>query len=154
MSMVSRALTGLLTAALVVALAPAAIADDVYHSQHLRLAPVGGAPLLSGFVENIHADGPTVYAQEVYVLNHALPNADYEVHLLAYPFDPMCGGTAVDFGFMPLSTNRAGNGRAKRVIRPADVPAELRGATHGIRWEVRIGGATAYATGCTAVTLD
>jgi hypothetical protein len=121
-SMLSRAVAGLLTTAIVVALAPAAIADDVYHSEQMRLAPVGSAPLRSGFVENIHADGPTVYAQEAYVLNHAIPDADYEVHLLAYPFDPTCGGTAVDFGFTTLSTNGAGNGRAKRVIRPADVP--------------------------------
>ena len=107
-----------------------------------------------GFVENIHADGPQVYAHEVYVLNHALPNTAYEVHLLAYPFDPACEGTAAGFGFTTLTTNGAGNGRAKRLIRPADVPGELRDATHGIRWEVRSGGVTVYATDCTAVTLD
>ena len=47
-----------------------------------------------------------------------------------------------------------GQRTSKRLIRPADVPAELRGATHGVRWEVRAGGATVYATACTAVTLD
>jgi hypothetical protein len=154
MSNLLRATIGLVSTAVVLALAPGAVADEVYHSEHMRLEPVGVAPLGKGFVENIHADGPKVYAQEVYVLSHAVPNTAYEVHLLAYPFDPACGGTPVAFGFTTLTTNGAGNGRAKRLIRPADVPAELRGATHGIRWEVRSGGATLYATDCTAVTLD
>ena len=149
-----RAAVGLVTTAVVLALPPGAVADDVYHSEHMLLEPVDSAPLRTGFVENTHADGPRVYAQEVYVLNHALPDADFEVHLIAYPFDPACVGTAVGFGFTTLTTNGVGNGRAKRVIRPADVPAELRDATHGIRWEVRTGGATVYATDCTAVTLD
>jgi len=141
-----RAAVSLATTAVVLALVSAAVADDVYHSEHMPLTPVGPAPLRTGFVENIHADGPRVYAQEVYVLNGALPDADFDVHLLAYPFDPACAGAAADFGFTTLTTNRAGNGRAKRLIRPADVPAELRGATHGIRWEVRAGSATVYAT--------
>jgi hypothetical protein len=149
-----RAAVGLVTTVVVLALAPVAVADEVYHSEHMRLEPVGGAPLGKGFIENIHADGPTIYAQEVYVLNHASPNTAYEVHLLAYPFDPECAGAPTEFGFTTLITNKTGNGRAKRLIRPADVPVELRDATHGIRWEVRSGGATLYATDCTAVTLD
>jgi hypothetical protein len=40
--------------------APLAAADAVYHSQHIALNPIGDAPLRSGFVENIHADGPQV----------------------------------------------------------------------------------------------
>ena len=46
--------------ALVVSMAAPAAADEVYHSQHLDLLPVGGAPLQNGFVENIHANGPQV----------------------------------------------------------------------------------------------
>ena len=136
------------------ALVPGASADRVYHSSHVALAPVAGAPLRSGFVENIHASGPQVYAQEQYVLNGALPATTFEVHLIAYPFDPTCSSAPVDFGFASLTTNRAGNGTARRVFRPADVPPELRDATHGIRWEVRSGGATLYASGCEVVTLD
>ena len=120
----------------------------------MTLEPVGGAPLRTGFVENIHANGPAIYAQEIYVLNGAAPNTDYEVHLVAYAFDPGCEGAPSDFGSAPLTTNRAGNGRAKRVFRPDDVPAELRDATHGIRWEVSTDGTTVYETRCTAVTLD
>ena len=61
------------------ALAPAASADAVYHTEHLGLTPVGGAPLRSGFVQNIKAEGPTIYAHEIYVLNGAQPNTTYTV---------------------------------------------------------------------------
>ena len=54
--------------------AQSAAADAVYHSEHMRLSPVGGAPLKSGFVQNIHPNGPNVYARERYVLNGALAN--------------------------------------------------------------------------------
>ena len=147
-----RITAGVIGCALAAA-APAA-ADKAYHSEHVPLAPVGGAPLGSGFVQNIHANGPRVYAQELYVLNGAAPATTYQVHLLAYPFDPTCAGAAVPFGSTSLSTNRAGSGRARLRLTPADLPAELRDATHGVRWEVRIGTVTHYATACTAVTLD
>lgn len=146
--------TALLMGVVALALPAGAGADGVYHSQHLALEPVGNAPLRSGFVENTHANGPTVYAQEMYGLNGASPDTTYEVHLLAYPLHPDCSGAASDFGSVPLTTNVAGNGTTRRVFRPADVPAAIRGATHGIRWEVRLGGTTVYATACTAVTLD
>ena len=154
MSSLSRAVTALATTAVAFTLVPGAAADDVYHSEHMALEPVGSAPLRTGFVENIHANGPAIYAQEIYVLNGAAPSTDYEVHLVAYAFDAQCEGTPADFGFTPLTTNRAGNGRAKRVFRPNDVPAELRDATHGIRWVISTAGTTVYETRCTAVTLD
>lgn len=145
-----------LTAVVVLALAvaPAAAADQVYHSQHVALQPVGGAPLRSGFVENVHANGPTIYAHEIYVLNGAVPSASLQVHLLAYLFDPSCSGSPTDFGFVPLETNGAGNGRADRFFSPADVPPQIRHATLGIRWEVTSNGTVVYETGCNAVTLD
>lgn len=154
MSSLSRVATALVVTAFAFTLVPVAAADDVYHSEHMALEPVGSAPLRTGFVENTHANGPVIYAQEIYVLNGAAPNTEYEVHLVAYAFDPGCEGTPTDFGFAPLTTNRAGSGRAKRVFRPSDVPSELRGATHGIRWEVSTAGTTVYETQCTAVTLD
>src|SRR4029453_3553390 len=43
--------------------------DSNYPPAHIALAPVGSAPLTSGFVENIHANGPNVYAHEIYQLN-------------------------------------------------------------------------------------
>jgi hypothetical protein len=150
----ARASTALVMTAAALTLVSGAAADEVYHSEHMPLEPVGSAPLRTGFVENTHANGPAIYAQEIYVLNGAAPNTEYEMHLVAYAFDPECQGTPTDFGFVALTTNLHGNGRAKRVFRPDDVPTELREATHGIRWEVTTAGTTVYETRCTAVTLD
>lgn len=134
--------------------AQAAMADAVYHSEHMALEPIGGAPLRSGFVENIHPNGPKVYARERYVLNGAAPNARYDVRLLVHLFDRTCSNAPVLFATTPLTTNRAGNGSAQLIIRPEDVPAAVRNATHGVRWEVVRAGAPAYRTACTSVTLD
>ncbi len=141
----------LLTAAL---LAPAAWADQVYHSEHLDLVPVGGAPLHSGFVENIHPNGSQVFAHEIYTLKGAAPGTTYLVYLLAHLGDPDCdGSTAANFGSTELTTNGAGNGTADRFI--PSVPEGIRNQTHGVRWEVTtLGGTLVYRTDCTNVTLD
>jgi hypothetical protein len=141
----------LLTAAL---LAPAASADRVYHSEHLALSPVGGAPLESGFVENIHPNGPQVYAHEIYSLKGAAPDTTYLVFLLVHLGDPGCdGSTATNFGSTDLETNGAGNGTADRFI--PSVPDAIRNQTHGVRWELTtLGGTLVYRTDCTNVTLD
>jgi hypothetical protein len=44
---------------------PAATCDAVYHSQHLALTPVAAGEVGSGFVENIHGNGPMIYAHEL-----------------------------------------------------------------------------------------
>jgi hypothetical protein len=145
----------LIAAAACVLLVPdVAAGDAVYHSQHVRLHPVGGAPLRSGFVENIHPNGPRVYAHEVYVLNGAQPNTSYQVVLLLFPFSTSCTGTAAVIPTATLDTNGSGNGKAQFFFRPADVPPALRGGTHGLIWEVSTGGSLAYATSCSSVTLD
>jgi len=132
-----------------------AAGDAVYHSQHIGLHPVSGALLHSGFVENIHPNGPQVYAHEVYVLNGADGNATYQVVLLLYPFSTSCAGGPVVIPTAQLSTNGSGNGKAQVFFRPSDIGAALRNATHGIRWQVvTAGGAVAYETDCSSVTLD
>ena len=141
----------LLAAAL---LAPAASADPVYHSEHLALSPVGSAPLKSGFVENIHPNGPQVYAHEIYTLKGAAAGTTYLVYLLVHLGDPGCdGSTATNFGSTPLTTTAVGNGTADRFI--PSVPDAIRNQTHGVRWEVTtLGGTLVYRTDCTNVTLD
>ena len=131
-----------------------AAADQVYHSEHLPLVAVGGAPLHSGFVENVHPNGPQVYAHEIYSVKGAAPTATYQVFLLVHLGDPGCdASTATNFGFTELTTNAAGNGTADRFI--PSVPAEIRNQTHGVRWEVRTPeGTLVYRTACTNVTLD
>jgi hypothetical protein len=145
-----------LAAALValLALPSGAAGDAVYHSQHLVLHPVGAAPLHSGFVENIHVNGPNIYAHEVYVLNGAQPNATYQVTLLLFPFSTSCGDTPVPIPTATLTTNGHGNGKAQAFFHPGDVPPALRGASHGLIWQLSSGGSIVYATDCSPVTLD
>jgi hypothetical protein len=141
-------------AAMVAALAPLAAADAVYHTEHLALTPVGGAPLRSGFVQNIKAQGPNVYAHELFVLNGAAPNTTYTVTRRFFFLAPECDGTLVfPSDLTTLETNRAGNAKDDIFVTPEEA-AGLAGV-HGVLWTVRDGsGAVRYQTGCTAVTLD
>jgi hypothetical protein len=153
MGQIRRAIV--LVAAFGALLLPAsASADRVYHSEHLPLTAVGGAPLHHGFVENIHPNGPQVYAHEIYSLKGALPNTTYQVFLLVHLGDQGCDSTtATNFGFTELSTNARGNGTTDRFI--PSVPEAIRNQTHGVRWEVRTtSGTLVYQTVCTNVTLD
>ena len=113
-----------LFAAVLVALVvvPAGAADRVYHSQHLALMRAGTDPLRKGFVENIHPNGPNVYAHEIYVLIGAQPNATYTVHLLVHLFSPMCGNVPTQFAVTQLTTNRSGK-RARGSVHQAAAPA-------------------------------
>ena len=133
---------------------PAARADQVYHSAHIALHPVNGEPLRSGFVENIHANGPIIFAHEIYVLNGAQPATTYQVTLNIYVGNPSCAGSAgVVVPTAAITTNAAGNGRGDAVFRPADA-APLRHATHGIIWTVSDSAGVEYSSGCQVVTLD
>jgi hypothetical protein len=152
------AVTGVVIAASLAAVALAttpAQADRVYHSEHLKLAPVSGAPLRSGFVQNIKAQGPVVYAHEIFVLNGAHPRTTYTVTRNFFPFDTDCSGDNGVFAsdVATLTTNRSGNAKGDVFVRPAEV-AGFEGV-HGVKWTVQnAGGALAYQTACTAVTLD
>jgi hypothetical protein len=134
-------------------LASTANADQVYHSQHLVLHSIGGSPLGQGFVENIHPNGPQVFAHELYVLNGAEPGTTYHVTLYLFPLNTSCSGTPVLIPTASFVTNAAGNGLGQFVFRPGDVPPALRNATHSLWWEVTSGTST-YRTTCSAVTLD
>jgi hypothetical protein len=155
---IAAALVAILTMGLVAATAlpgPAARADQVYHSHHVRLHPVGHEPLRSGFVENIHASGPVIFAHEIYVLNGAEPATAYQVTLNIFPFNPACAGAAgLVLPTAAITTSPAGNGRGAAVFHPSDVPASLRHATHGVIWTVSDSSGTEYSTGCQVVTLD
>jgi hypothetical protein len=130
-----------------------AFADAAYHSSHIPLQSVSGAPLRSGFVENIHANGPVVFAHEIYVLNGASPNTTYQVALQVFPLDPTCSGASVAVPGATFTTNPAGNGHGDVVFTPADATG-LRNGTHGVIWNVSDSSGVAYTTGCQVVTLD
>ena len=131
----------------------AAQADSTNHSQHIALAPVGDAPLQSGFVENIHANGPNVFAHEVYVVNGGVPGTSFQVTILLFPLDPSCSSSPLALPTATLDTNAAGNGQAQAFFTPADAAA-LRHATHGAIWQLAVGGVAVYQTACTTIVLD
>ena len=137
-------------------LIPGARADQVFHSERIPLIPVNGAPLQSGFVVDIHANGPVIYALERYQLNGALPNTTYQVVSQVF-LDPTCMVNLI--GSIPdatLQTNASGNGEAKDVpISPEQITQfGLHNTTLGINWQVLLNGAVMYQTGCISVRTD
>jgi hypothetical protein len=134
-------------------LAATASADQVFHTLHADLAPAGGAPLQSGFVNDIHTNGVQNGAHERYVLNGAIPNATFQVTIHLFLFDPTCSTTPLAFPTATLATNGSGNGEAKAEF-PAGPPSPLAGFTHGILWQFSVGGTVIYQTGCYPLTLD
>ena len=133
-----------------------AAADQVYHTEHLVLEPVGGAPLKAGFVNNIHPNGPVVFAHEVYQLNGAAPLTSYQVVLMVHPEYSYCAGTPLMvFPTAVLVTNKSGNGKAEAFFTPEDIDAlDAHGLTFDMQWLVKNGNTVDYQTGCTVVTLD
>jgi hypothetical protein len=133
--------------------APAS-ADSRYHTGHIALSPIAGAPLTSGFVQNIHANGPNIYAHELYQLNGAEPNTSYQVVLSIWTTNTSCSGEpTLQLPTAALTTNAAGNGLADIVFTPADADG-LRGLTVSAMWTVWNGTAATYATDCEVISLD
>ena len=141
---------GLTLGGVVVSAGPAS-ADQVYHSSHYTLTPTGGAPLRSGFVENIHPNGPNVFAHEQYVVNGALPNSTFQVWLTVR--DATCSTVLFAMQTATLTTNAAGNGTALHVFTPADATG-LHGLTIGGTWTLTTGGPPVYTSACEVIQLD
>lgn len=135
-----------------------ASADAGFHTAKYALDPVAGAPLRNGTVIDIHANGPTVYAQERYHLVGALASTTFAVTLVAYA-DLGCGGAPItEIPETTFTTDAKGNGHGSVTFTPAQV-APFRDknggtATYGLRWVLRVGGVDTYATGCEIVSLD
>jgi hypothetical protein len=145
----------LLVAAVVCGLwvAPAG-ADSTYHTGHIALSPVASAPLTLGFVQNIHANGPNVYAHEIYQLNGAEPNTSFQVVLSIWTTNTSCsGGPTLQLPTATVTTNAAGTGLADVVFTPADADG-LRGLTVSAMWTLWNGTTATYATACEVISLD
>ena len=136
-------------AVLALALAETAAGDSAYHTERLALRGVAGAPG-DGMVVNAHANGPNVYAHEIYTLNRAVPGT-YQVVLNIYPESLSCAGTPIVLPTAEITTNALGNGRADAKFAP-EMVGELRGSILSISWTVT--GPATYVTRCTVVTLD
>ena len=116
-------------------------------------APLGTSPLHRGFVERLRSGG-SVFARERYRLDGALADRELEVRLLVHLFDPTCSNRPLLFAATPLRTDGAGSGSAELSVRLEDVPAAVRGARHGARWEIRSGGEALYSTECTPLEVN
>ncbi len=132
--------------------ASTATADQIFHTSHAALTPIGNAPLRSGFVNDIHTNGVVNSAQERYQLNGAMPTTTYTVTLWVYFSDPTC--SAVPPFLFPTSTfttNASGNGEAGFTFpaSPSTAPPTL----NGIRWVITSGGVPQYQTACVPVTF-
>jgi len=148
---VSGAVLGLLVVGLI---ASPASADNTYHSTQIALTPVGNAPLRTGFVENIHANGPNVFAHENYVVNGAIPNTDFQVAISVWVDNTACtGDPSFTLPTATLSTNGAGNGQAQHVFTPADASG-LHNTTDGAMWTLSTNGGETYTSGCEVISLD
>ncbi len=132
-------------------------ADGVYHSDHVEYHPVGAQPLRSGFVENIHPNGPQLYAIERHALNGASPNTEYFIQPLIYLADAGCTVGLVPFPVdFSISTNGVGNGTTLTTL-PPEAAEGLAGLTINVRWQLLEGapdGPVAYETECAVITLD
>jgi hypothetical protein len=136
----------------IVALASAA----PFPAERYPLVPVGGEPLKSGFVENIHPEGSQIYARHVYVLNGARSDESYQAVISIWTSNVACSGApAIVLPVAVLQTNGVGNGRADVVHTPEQLDAlGIRGLTIGGEVTFLRGGSLAYAAGCQVVELD
>jgi hypothetical protein len=134
------------------AMVQAALADQVFHTSHADLHAVAGAPLQSGFVNDIHTNGVVNSAHEEYHLAGAQPDTTYQVVLNIFASTSCAGAPLLAFPSMMLTTNGAGNGNANREFPagpPNNPPLQV-----GIVWQFESGGVPVYATDCVTVTAD
>jgi len=134
-------------------LASTASADRAFHTLHADVVAVSGAPLQSGFVNDIHTNGVQNAAHERYVLNGALPDTTFQVTIHLFLFDPTCSTAPLALPTATLGTNGHGNGEANAEF-PAGPPSPLAGFTHGILWQFSVGGTVVYQTACYPLMLD
>ena len=130
--------------------ASTAAADKFHHTSHADLTPIGDAPLQSGFVNDIHTEGVTQAAHEIYQLNGALPNTDYVIMLHVYGPDATCTGDGRAVLPTTITTNDAGNGQESRDFLASSGPPRPP-TTSFIKWVVTLNGTPVYQTGCVEI---
>ncbi len=149
-------LVGIAALMLMVATGPAASADAIYHTQKIAFMPVAAGTGGGGFVVNIHANGPNVFAHEEYVVKGAQPLTTYVVTLqVSLASDTTCSSPIGAVVTARITTNPAGNGTAFHVFTPEDISAfGLHGLTIHPLWTLSTGGEVVYKTECATAQLD
>ena len=144
----------LLVAVAALAAVPAALADGTYQTQKFAFTPVVEGVGGGGFVVNIHANGPNVFAHEQYVVKGLQPLTSYEV-TLHVSLDAACASPVAEAVTATITTNPAGNGTGFHVFTPDDIGgAGLHGMTIHPLWTLSTGGEVVYTTGCQTAPLD
>ncbi len=139
-------------AGIALVLVPAALADQVFHTSHAALHSIAGAPLKSGFVNDIHTNGNVNSAREEYHLNGAQPNTTYQVQLVIFASQSCSGTPFLVIPTAQLTTNGAGNGNASATFPagpPNNPPLQV-----GIVWQFLANGVPQYETDCVPVAID
>jgi hypothetical protein len=152
MSVKSLCIGAALVAVAALVVVPLAAADKVFHTSHAAVHAVAGAPLRSGFVNDIHTNGVVNSAHEEYHLNGAQANTTYQVQLVVFATQNCAGAPFLMLQTSQLTTNGAGNGNANFDF-PAG-PANNPPLQVGIVWQFLSNGVPVYMTGCVPVTID
>ena len=129
-----------------------ALADRVFHTSHAALHSVSGAPLRSGFVNDMHSNGAVNSAREEYHLSGAQPGTSYQVQLVIFASQSCAGAPFLTIPTALVTTNGAGNGNAGATFAagpPNNPPLQV-----GIVWQFLSNGHPVYATDCVPVAID
>jgi hypothetical protein len=129
-----------------------ALADQVFHTSHAALHSVAGAPLRSGFVNDVHSNGAVNSAREEYHLSGAQPGTSYQVQLVIFASQSCAGAPFLTIPTALVTTNGAGNGNAGATFAagpPNNPPLQV-----GIVWQFLSNGDPVYATDCVPVAID
>jgi hypothetical protein len=131
-------------------------ANTSFPAQHFALEPLDGEPLMNGFVEVIHPNGPQVYARHEYQVNGGAPNEIYDVVISIWVSNLTCtGAPPIVIPAAVLVTNTFGNGHASVVHTPDDLALlGIRGLTIGGGVTMLRQGTPVYTTGCRVIQLD
>ena len=129
-----------------------ALADQVFHTSHATVYSMAGAPLQSGFVNDIHSNGAVNSAHEEYHLSGAQPGTTYQVQLVIFASQSCQGTPFLTIPTALVTTNGAGNGNADATFPagpPNNPPLQV-----GIVWQFVSNGEPVYTTDCVPVAID
>lgn len=134
------------------------LADQSYHTERIDLSvtdegAAAGHSLRNGQVVNIHPNGPVNGAIELYVLNDALPETEYEVWWdIGIELPTNLGG---DPSPLVITTDKNGNGKCVyQIPRQWQIDMGFTDVDFTVRWIFKSGGIIVFATEWVDVHVD